>query len=530
MAKPKAAVTTIASIVMALLAWCPAGLAAEQRSPDGGTVAKPPSGMALAEVGRNAANGFERNAALYAFVADADPSRMEELLAEASRLGDTPHGRDALRVLYIRYASLDPAAAASRAVRSLVDPRILATVFRAWAHADLDSAVERAATIPTSGRADVARAILQLDLPPEQLKAVADQLGVGAAIAEISEPEVVAAGETHDEALAKLGAMDLDARWEQRALLSSNWAATDPGGALEAIVDWDGAAELKDAMLRDVMQKWAGADARAAMNWLMARDASGLPVVFPAFEALAGVDLAEAESLVAALPTVSARRQAQLGVFTALMSQDDLDRVQTAFAELDMQGQLWAIGSFGRRLARADPEQAFEWLMGLGDAVRRHTFDWTLTSIHGEDPVLTMQLIQRVEDPKRRTEAARVVIRRGMTDPAESLRWAESLGEERDYAPVVGDVFQEWFRHDAARASAVLVRYPRGPARDHALDRIAGVHLAAFDVEAAERVFDTIDSADQRRATARRLHRYYTEVDRDERKAHEFETLAAEGG
>ena len=422
-ANPETRATVIAPIVAAVLAWCPAGMAAEPRNPDGGTDAKHASGMALAEVGRGA-NGFDRNAALYAFVADADPSRMEELLAEASQLGDTPHGRESLRVLYIRYASLDPTAAASHAVRSRAESRILAAVFRAWAHADLDSAVERAATIPTGAKADAVRAILQLDLPPERRKAVADRLGVGTAVAEISKPEVVAAGETHDEALAKLVDMDSDVRWKQRALLSSEWAAADPVAALEAIVDWDGNAELKDSMLRDIMQKWASADARAAMDWLIAREASDLPVlVFPAFEALAGVDLAEAESLVAALPTLSARRNAQIGVFTAIMGQDDLDRAQTAFSELDVQGQLWALSSFGRRLARANPEQAFDWLMGLGNAVRRMNFDWTLTAIHGEDPVLAKQLIQRVEDPELRAAAARVVVERGMTDPAESLRW-----------------------------------------------------------------------------------------------------------
>ena len=115
-----------------------------------------------------------------------------------------------------------------------------------------------------------------------------------------------------------------------------------------------------------------------------------------------------------------------------------------------------------------------------------------------------------------------------MIDQADALRWAETLGGEQQYAPVVGDLFSAWRRWDQDRATAALMRYPRGAARDLALGRFVGTHLASFDTVAAERFFDAIDSPDARRSAAERLHRYYTETDPNERKAAVFGELATE--
>ena len=90
------------------------------------------------------------------------------------------------------------------------------------------------------------------------------------------------------------------------------------------------------------------------------------------------------------------------------------------------------------------------------------------------------------------------------------------------------DVFHGWFGHDAQGASAALRRYPRGPARDDALDRLVGANLSAFDPQAAERLFDAIESPDKRRGAASRLHRYYTQVDPNERRAAAFRDLATD--
>ena len=199
----------------------------------------------------------------------------------------------------------------------------------------------------------------------------------------------------------------------------------------------------------------------------------------------------------------------------------------TAFADLDARDQSMVVSGAVRRLARESPEQAFDWLTSLDQRVREEAFDWSLTSILRRDPALTKELIRGLADPGLRIKAALAATGLGNVGP-EDLHWAESLGTEAEYAPVVGDVFYGWFGHDAQGASAALRRYPRGPARDDALDRLVGANLSAFDPQAAERLFDAIESPAKRRTAARRLHRYYTQVDPNERKALAYQDLATD--
>ena len=482
------------------------------------------AGSTIAQIA-DVTNPFQRNAALYEFAADSDRGGIEALLAEVAHLPQTPHRDDIARVLYIRYASLDPAAAAAHAWRHRTAPDVLSAVFRAWAHTDLDSAVAHAAELPRSARPDAARAILQLDLPATEREAIAERLDVALSIAEIDEVPGMGPshpGEDYDSALARIGAIaDDETRHAALASATSNWAATDPAQALAAVADWDGVADLKDSLLYRIMNEWAETDPRAAVDWLLAaRAGEFLDLVFPAYRHLAKTDLADAEALVEALVGDSERRQARLGVFDAALGQGELDRAVSAFAALDREGQAMTAGDLGSHLARRVPERAFEWLLELDEELRRDTFEWTLQAMHQQDAALTQRLIQGIAVSSLRIEAARKVIDRvAFGDQLGALRWAESLGAEQQYAPVVGDLFGEWLRWDPERATAALMRYPRGIARDLALRRFVSAHLASFDTTGAERFFDAIDSPDERRAAAERLRLYYTDTDPNESKA-----------
>ncbi len=101
-----------------------------------------------------------------------------------------------------------------------------------------------------------------------------------------------------------------------------------------------------------------------------------------------------------------------------------------------------------------------------------------------------------------------------MGDPVEAMAWAESLGTEEQYAPVVAYMFQDWYRSDAPRATTALMGFRRGLARDRALRRMVAVRLAAYDTMAAEQFFHAIESPGERRSAAGRLHWYYTEPTR----------------
>lgn len=474
------------------------------------------------------ADGFDRNAALYRFLVKADRGRIERLLAEVADMPAAPHRDDVARVLYIRFASVDPAAAADHAVRTLANPEAVSAVFRAWAHADLNSAVARAAELPTGPRADAARAILQLDLPATQLRSIAEGLGAWLADLEISKPVVPTRDEAYGAALARLGAIDdPDSRWEEVVLLASDWSTADPTGALTAIIGWDGEASVRDSMLYQVLEAWAKVRPRAATDWLLAQDTGELlDLVFPAFLSLARTDPNHAEALVEALPAEPARRQARIGVLKAFLDQGDLDRAVSAFAELDQRDQPVVMGEVGAGLVRADPERALEWLMRLDETLRRNSYDWMIAEMYGVDASVTKQLIQGMADPEMRIDAAMAVAQWEMGEPDDALAWAESLGTAEQYAPVVAYMFRDWFRDDAPRATTALMGYRPGLARDRALRSVIAARLAAHDTVAAERFFEAIDSPDERAAAAERLQRYYTETDPNERKAALFSELA----
>ena len=64
------------------------------------------------------ADDFERNAGLYDLIADASAARIEGLLGEVPTLPSTPHRYDVARVLYIRFAALDPQAAVDHVIEA----------------------------------------------------------------------------------------------------------------------------------------------------------------------------------------------------------------------------------------------------------------------------------------------------------------------------------------------------------------------------------------------------------------------------
>ena len=115
---------------------------------------------------------FSRNAALYALIGDAPQARVEEWLAEVDTLPATRHRPDLARVLYIRFAVLDPEAALQHVLRGATRASWLVAIFRTWGQLDPNAAAARAATLLPSARAAASRALLELDLPRAELRAI----------------------------------------------------------------------------------------------------------------------------------------------------------------------------------------------------------------------------------------------------------------------------------------------------------------------------------------------------------------------
>ena len=104
---------------------------------------------------------FRRNAALYELLVAADTPRIRALLAEVSTLPASLHRYDISRVIYLRFVSLDPAAAANHLLDGIAKPSWVRAVYRAWAHMDYAAAVAHAATLGPLARQTAAQAHLR---------------------------------------------------------------------------------------------------------------------------------------------------------------------------------------------------------------------------------------------------------------------------------------------------------------------------------------------------------------------------------
>ena len=506
--------TVVSVLTLALLStWCLVArpsAAAEVSSNAAGSTMR--SSGDLAEV-MAIPTRFERHVALYRFVADADRQRVEALLKALRAEPRAPQRDDAARVLYVRFASLDPRAAVAHALRNYPKPIILEAVFRAWAHMDLEAAVARASDLSTGLKQDAARAILDLDLSASERTSIAGRLATRPDLVEVEQAVPPPATEPYDQTLARVAAID-DGRVRYREIVAASaaWAAADPAGALAAVLEWRGDTDLKGVWLNRIMDAWADADARAAVDWLLTRDHLEVAsLAGSAFAALAKADLAEAESLVDALPEGPAKREAELGVFAVILNHGELHLALAAFDELDLQTrQRYALG-VGRRLAREDPDWAVAWAMELEGPIRRNTLGWVLASIQESDAELAWQLVAEVDDASLQFQAAQVMVQR--VAPSEALRWVTTLGSEAETAPLVARVFAIWSSRNLPAAMDAVMEYPPGIVRDGALVAMVSNRLRLFDTDSAEELLDAIDSPTERSKAAARIRAHRTTED-----------------
>jgi len=465
-------------------------------------------------------NRFERKAALYRFVADADRQRIEALLTTVAAMPQDPRRDDAAGVLYIRFVSLQPSAAVAHALGNYARPQVLQAVFRAWAHVDLEAAVARAANLSTVMRQDAARVILDLDLTPSERASIAERLAMRPNFVEVEQAVPPPAAEPHDLALARIAAIDdVAARHREIVSVAAAWAAEDAVGALAAILEWSGDKDLKGLWLSRVMDAWSEADPRAAVDWLLTREPADVAeLTGPAFGALAMVDLAEAQALVAALPEGTARFEAQLSVFAVVLDEHHLDRAVTAFGELDSRTQQRVALRLGNRLAGENPEAALAWAMALDEPVRANTLSFLVGSIQKIDARLAKQLVEGIDNTATRIHAAEGLFHQGLhqeAEPSEMLRWVATLGTEAETASLVARVFVVWSARDGPAATTAVMAYPPGAARDRLLLAMMSYRMRIFDTEAAETLLDAIDSPTEKSAAAARLRAFRADEDQD---------------
>ena len=536
------------------------GGAAPPQAPSAGEVparhvdsptAVPSAQRSLAQIVDDATD-FQRNTALYALLADTGRAEVEALLAEVEALAPTPHRYDAARVLYTRFAELDPEAAADHVATANYHSSWVAAVFRAWAHRDLDAAVDRAAVLDGDAKAIAAAAILELDLPERQRQDVAKQLDSEAALVAIATREALGGADKDFAAAWQSAVKAIDIPTEpgslaeaqglfhafgQLGVLARRWATHDPVAAMAALTGMENPQMSLQAQA-GVLQIWAADDPSAAIAWLSEQEGSrGGTRNWMTQVLMSGLMERGVDEAILALDTIPdhLREQARVGLVNALQSLGDRSDVDFQIV-LDWYGTL---ESSSRQLASTlagayaehDPVQAFAWARTLEGRAQGAAVDRAIGQIARSDPALARRLIANIDVSELRMDAARQFISTaGRNDPEGALEWARSFPVDDDRPSLERHALAVWARWSPSEAVREVLSLRDPELRDEVAGSIAWSIMGNGQVELAEELFDAAESVDARRQIARVLLRYYTSVAPDEDKADFYREIAPDRG
>ena len=488
--------------VFAVLAcWPAAGLAADAHGAD--TLA---SAVTIQD-------DFERNAALYRLAANADEAQLRRLFAELEQQPPTPHRYDIARVLYIRFVAVDPAAAARHALHRAGKPSWIGAVFRAWAHVDLEAAVDHAAGLNGEAMRVAAAAILELDLEAQQRAFVVEQLQAEA-VAQHAAAWRERTAATDDMAAAWNRALQAgDNVREQLEAIATAWAAVEPRQAMAM------AAKLGDS-LRDyirlvIIDEWDSDDPNGPIEWLV----NAAPEVRNRYLIDAMAHLAESNIDVALakideLPHTM-REAALQGVFQS-MTANQPQRAFEHFRSLDFAEQMSVLMHVaGHAPAHAD---SVAWVGTIHPKLRNTALDIVLNQMHLVDRALALDVTEDIPDPQLKAQWVRSLIPREVRrDPNEAWRWATSLPSElQESSGAIGTAFVAWYWIDRESAARNLLALRKSLVRDQTL--LATIQdftekPANYDHSLIDRFLSAVSDADVKREAASALRDHFTTTD-----------------
>ena len=500
----------------------------------------------LAEIGLNP-HDFQRNAELFELLANTGRGEVEALLAEVETLVSTPHRYDVARAIYTRFTEVDPEAAADHVAAVNYHSSWLAAVFRAWAHTDLDAAVDRAATLADDAKAIAAEAILGLDLPLPQRQDIARRLDSEVALAAISARDALAAASNDFAAAWRIALQGVDMSREPRTasemqgmigifakvgLLARRWAGHDPAAAMAAIGSVGN--ETIEMMARGAaFEVWAADDPSGAIAWLAepgsVRNRDSLVQVL--MRELVQDDLGEAIRMLDTMPD-SLRPGAGVGLVRAMRGRDtsDLDFQMLLDWYDALESPSDRLGSeLARSYAARDPQKAFAWAQTLEGRAGRDAVGMAVIQLARSDPALAKRLVTEIEDPRLRQRAAQqFVSAAARNDPRETLRWAQSFPAEDDRPQLVGRALSAWSRESPRDAALEVLSMRDVQLRDDVAHTVAWAAAERGHAELAAELFEAVESEDARKRVATVLLRYHTQIEPDEDKAEFYRSIAPE--
>ena len=515
--------------------------------------------VTLAEIAE-ITDDFSRNAAMYRLADGASRDRVEEWLAEVETLPPSPHRYDLARVLYIRYAVLDPEAAVEHALRNAAKPAWLAAIFRTWAQLDADAVIERASALHPSAKEVASRTLLQGGWATAEPRMVAARLDESEDLDAYLRLEAIAGvpvltpakrtmaeiearklarrhGESHADAWNRaVGLEDAHVRHMLTERTAVDWAVEDPWAALAAVdslpVD-DLVATVRgggpmfvqplDMRIRtSIVEQWSGDDPDAVLAWLLDWEggAKGWYIQRPMIE-LTRRSPEEAIARLAAIPYEA--RQDAAGAVIRMLAHRDLDRGLLLFATLDVGTKAGHTHTLRRRLIEnRSAAEALRWALSVDHRIRAREVQSVIVDVHGEDHVEALRLLESLDDPMLRIAAANRISRReARRDAHEALAWARNFTPESERPGLVVKVIDTWANNDPETACQTLLEMRGGPVRDRAAAAVMA-DIVGHDAVLAERLFEVIETPARQAEAAQLLHVHFSDIEPNRRKAERY--------
>ena len=376
---------------------------------------------------RQLPSDFERAAALYDVLRNANAPTIEDLLREA---GESRAGEATKSIIYARFADLDPGAAVDHIVDAREDKRFLTNVFSNWAGRDIDAALDHAELLPPRYKRTAAIAILSAnqDLDIVRKREIAQRFSIQDLLQRALQFTDTRANpqQAWRDALAMPSG---DSRTQSGWQALRAWVAVSPERALEALETWpDG--RVRDHWQLSLVGIWARDDVRAALDW-----------------ALAQPDGSQRDGLVASAAILLAPDSPLEAVEVALtLSPHERRRInRVAFQEWgrgDPIGALHALNDIAdpqfangmrRGLVAAwagtDPRAAFEWVRSQPGMVD-HTWllETPLAILAQSSPQDAMALANGLGNDARRTIIPSVLEAWSESNPAGAAAWIDTNG------------------------------------------------------------------------------------------------------
>lgn len=511
---------------------------------------------------------FSRNAAMYRLATGATRQQVEAWLDEVETLPPSSHRYDLARVLYIRFAALDPEAALDHAFRGATKPAWLEAIFRTWAQVDPDAAIARAAKLDSSPKAAASRTLLQLGLPLEELRSMVERLDANEdhdqyrrveRIIGVTPPtpgmRLLAAtqasklgrrgDESHADAWYRAIAVeDGLVRQILAERIALDWASDSPADALATVKAWanndihvtvrsNGFSTrlIRQRIRSRIVWKWVDDEPVEAFAWLMAQEMPDIRSHIGAV--MSRLTQHAPEDAIARLGDVPAsQRPSAAYAVLGILAGRNIDQAMSFFASLDISWKVNNTHVLRRALvANRSARQALDWAVSADQRIRADEVAAVIRDVHRKDPTEALRLLESLDEPSLRIAAADEVVRaEARRDAQETLAWARNFEPEAGRSDLIVKVFDTWAARDPAAACRELLDMRGGPVRDRAAATMMR-DVVSRDAPLAERLFDAIESPDQRARAAQPLHRHFSDIEHDRRKAERYgKYLPDDGG